>query len=378
MKNKKNLLAAFLFLICLSTFSQETTQTITIIETPNEVIVEETTVQKILKNVTLSGSVDTYLRQNLDGPNGSNAMAPNTSFANQNGFALGMANLVLGYKGKKVGFVADLVVGPRGDEATFNSPFSGNGSSNIINQLYVYYNVTDKLTLTLGNFNTFLGYEVISPVGNFNYSTSYMFSSGPFSHTGIKADYAFNDNWSALFAVMNATDFTESNPTNNYTLGAQVGYKGTYLNFLYGRQNAPSEPTFQVDLTTGFDLTDSFYLGLNSTYNTTDSGISGVDAAAFYGVALYPQSSFSDDFSLGVRGEYFAELAGGAGAIGGYDTDGNADVLAFTLTGSYTIEGLTIKPEFRIDTTSEDTFLDSNLDPTKSLSSFVLAAIYSF
>ena len=46
------------------------------------------------------------------------------------------------------------------------------------------------MTVTLGNFNTFLGYEVISPAANFNYSTSYMFSYGPFSHTGMKLDFS--------------------------------------------------------------------------------------------------------------------------------------------------------------------------------------------
>ena len=354
------------FTICsLNSFAQE-------VEKSEEKPTEESRTQQLLKNVSLNGSIDTYFRQNIRGPNGEDAISPNTSFANLNGFTLGMANLVLSYEGKKVGFTADLVVGPRGEDATFLSPFlRPDGTSSIINQMFVYWNVTDKLKLTMGNFNTFLGYEVISPVGNFNYSTSYMFSYGPFSHTGIKANYTFNDDWSALFAIMNATDQTEFNLNNSYTIGAQVGYKSTYLNFLYGRQSSPSEPTFQVDLTTGFDITDTFYLGLNSTYNTTDN-------TAFYGAALYPQYSLSDTFSLGLRGEYFTEIEGGVGAIGGYDPEGDADVFAITLTGSYTIGGLTIKPELRIDSTSEDTFMGADLEPTNTLSSFVLAAIYSF
>ena len=84
-------------------------------------------------------------------------------------------------------------------------------------------------------FNTYLGYEVISPVGNFNYSTSYMFSYGPFSHTGLKADFVLNEKWSAMLAVMNPTDFTEENPYDTYILGAQLGYSedsgSAYLNF---------------------------------------------------------------------------------------------------------------------------------------------------
>lgn len=321
------------------------------------------------KKFTVEGSVDTYFRQNLSGPNGEDAIAPNTSFANRNGFAIGMANVIGSFESEngKVGAVADLVFGPRGEEAVFLS----GPSSNIVNQLYVYWNVSEKVKLTLGNFNTFLGYEVISPTLNFNYSTSYMFSYGPFSHTGIKADFTLSEDWSAMVGVLNQTDATEFNFDNDYTLGAQLGYKTTYLNFLYGKQGGSTESTFQVDLTTGHDLSDDFYLGLNATYNDTDG-------ASFYGVALYPQYKTSESFTLGLRGEYFAETEGGAGAIGGYDDEGDASVLAVTLTGSYTVGDLTIKPEFRLDSASEDTFLDTDLEPNSSLSSFLIAGIYKF
>ena len=58
-------------------------------------------------------------------PNDENAIAPGSSFAQLPGFALGMANLVASYEGEKVGFVADLVFGPRGADAIFNSPQAG-------------------------------------------------------------------------------------------------------------------------------------------------------------------------------------------------------------------------------------------------------------
>lgn len=328
------------------------------------------------KKFTFSGSADAYFRTNLGAPNGGeNHQTPNTSFANGNGFAIGMANTIFSYEGKKVGAVADLVFGPRGVDAVFGSlqwDIDGDGtadlgnSSQIVNQLYVYWNVSDKVTLTFGNFNTFLGYEVISPTGNFNYSTSYMFSYGPFSHTGLKMDWAINDNWAFMAAIMNDNDLTNFNPTDNYTLGAQIAYKDVYLNFLYG-------PQFQVDLTTGFDITDKFYLGLNSTYYVDNN-----DDSSFYGVAIYPQYATSDSFSLGFRAEYFGETDGGVGAIGGYDDDGNANAFEFTLTGNYSIGDLRIIPEFRIDSTSEDTFLDNDLNPTNSLSSFLVAAVYQF
>lgn len=352
---------------------------------------------------SFSGSIDAYYRANLSAKN--NPMVsypvPGTSFANGNGFSLGMINLIGSYDGEKAGIVADLVFGPRGADAVFASP----APLNIVNQLYAYWNVSDALTFTLGNFNTFLGYEVISPTGNFNYSTSYMFSYGPFSHTGLKADIGLSDEFSLMLGVFNPTDATDWNPVNTYTLGAQLGYAGEsssiYLNLLYGDQDGTldedaayddgtesSGSTFQVDLTAGFDLSETLFVGVNATYNTTATGeifsgnsirdASG-DASAFYGLAGYLQVATSDAFKLGLRGEYFGETAFGAGAIGAYDGKGDASVLAFTLSGNYTVGNLTIIPELRLDNGSEEfTFVNRSLDPSSSLISFLVAAVYSF
>ena len=101
--------------------------------------------------------------------------------------------------------------------------------------------------------------------------------------------------------------------------------------------------------------------------------------SSFAGAALYPQIAASESFSLGLRAEYFVETEGGAGAIGAYDADGDADIFAVTLTGSYTVGSLMIKPELRLDSASEEaTFIDNDLKSSKSLSSFVVAAVYSF
>ena len=300
----------------------------------------------------ISGSIDTYFR--------SSEYAPGTSFGNLPGFALGMANVVFSYEGEKSGFVADLVVGPRGADAVFNST----GSSNIVNQLYAYYNVSDNFTLTLGNFNTFLGYEVISPVANFNYTTSYMFSYGPFSHTGIKADFSLSDNVSLMLGLLNSTDMTESQPIGeDFMIGAQLGLFGQYINYLGGGNAGVS----QIDFTGGLDLTESLYLGLNATSYSDDSDVE------FSGVALYPQYAFSDAFALGARFEAFSE--NGLAAI---DADGGeADNTSFTLTGSFTEGNLIIKPEIRIDSASGQFYTNAD-GSTDGLSTFILAAIYSF
>ncbi|MBV6655025.1 MAG: porin, partial [Mameliella sp.] len=358
-------LLLFFEILHLGLYSQESAD-LSLETEPAVAAEEEAEVQK--PAFSLSGSADVYFRSNLTAKNdlAISAPAPNTAFAYSPGFGIGMFNLIGAYEGSRAGVVGDLVFGPRGVDAVFAS----GAPNNIVNQLYVYWKATDKLTLTMGDFNTFLGYEVISPTGNFNYSTSYMFSWGPFSHTGLKADFAVNDDLSFMIGVFNPTDFTEFNPVGTYSLGGQIGYKGVYLNLLYGDQDGrlsedaedgmvSAGALFQIDLTAGWDLTESFYLGLNTTYNATAMGEhveqgevidDEGDASSFYGAAAYLQYRTSETFALGLRGEYFAEANGGYGIIGSYDADDTASILALTLSGNITIGNLTLIPEIRMDT----------------------------
>jgi hypothetical protein len=327
----KSILIAVVALLSVSTYAQE---------------------EEPAPTFSVAGSIDTYFR--------SSESAPGTSFANLPGFSMGMANIIMSYEGEKSGFVADFVYGPRGADAVFNST----GSANIVNQLYAYYNFSDSFTVTMGNFNTFLGYEVISPVANFNYSTSYMFSYGPFSHSGIKADIGLSDDASLMLAVLNSTDYTESQPIGeDFMIGVQLGLFGQYINYLGGGTAGVS----QIDFTGGIDLGDSFFLGVNATSYSDDSDIE------FSGFALYPQYTFSDSFALGARFESFSENGKGLGALG---VDG--DNTSFTVTGSITAGNFMIKPEIRMDSASSKFYKDADGVDTDSLSVFMVAAIYSF
>ena len=311
------------------------------------------------KKLSISGSIDAYYQTYLTASDDS-GQSFGTAFADQTGFALGMGNIIASYEGEKVGAVLDLVTGPRGASATFNSDIV----DGIVNQAYVYWNVSESTTLTFGRWNTFLGYEVIAPAANFNYSTSYLFSNGPFSHMGLKADFALSDDFSLMLAVMNPWDTNDVSATGEYSFGAQLGYADQYLNLYYDSGNNGGLG-FEVDYTGGFDVSEDFFLGINAAYNDNDG-------SGFYGAALYPQLATSDDFSIGLRGEYF-----------GYhdeDLDELPSVFAATLTGSYTVDNLIIKPEIRLDSWGNDfePYLDADEEPSKSLAAFTLAAIYSF
>ncbi|MBX2968581.1 MAG: porin [Cyclobacteriaceae bacterium] len=353
-----------------------------------------------IPKLTFSGSVDTYFHSSFKTKNFyyDDAFAPSSSFADSKGFSIGMVNLIASYAGSKAGFTADLVFGPRGKAAVFGS---ASGQS-IINQAFVYYNFSDKITLNVGQFNTFLGYEVISPAVNFHYSTSYLFSYGPFSHTGARLDFVLDKGIVAKIAVMNPTDLVEFNPVNTFTLGAQIGKTsdagGIWLNFLYGDQDGKlvkedatigetsAGKLFQADVTLGYELSPVFYLGFNASMQSTVAGEEVNDngdivktvgpTSSFLGFAVYPKISVSKSFDLGFRAEYFS-IKHNHLNIFGLSEDGDGSVVEFTLSGNYKVGNLMFIPEVRIDKTTENSFY-SGTSPKDMMATLNLAAVYKF
>ena len=301
---------------------------------------------------TLSGTVDTYYSTNLStsaiGTTGVLTDVP------ANGFGLGMANTIFSYEKGKTGVVADLTFGPRANAA--------NAYTGAINQLYAYYNASEKVTFTLGQFNTFYGYEVISPAGNFNYSVSYLFNAGPFSHTGLKIDYAATEDLSFMIAVTNPHGVIAgaNSDSDNYQLGFQTGYKGQFFNLAYGADGFGDTDVLYLDYTGGFDISDSLYLGINAAYANSEDADAG-----YQGVALYLQNAFSDTFSLGLRPEFFTTTSG----------SGDESVSAFTLSGNTSLsDSLKLITELRYDTSDDVTFIGGK----EKVTGLTIAAVYSF
>lgn len=351
--------------------------------------------------LTFSGSIDTYFHTSFNTTNNyyGGAYAPSTSFSDLKGFSLGMVNLIATYSGDRAGFTADVVLGPRGQAAVFGTA-SGQA---IINQAFVFYKFSDKVTLNLGQFNTFVGYEVISPTVNFHYSTSYLFSWGPFNHTGARLDFALNNGIVAKLAVMNPTDIVEFNPVNTYTLGAQIGKTsdagGIWFNFLYGDQDGTLDKDvasvgdvsagklFQADVTLGYNLSSKFYLGFNASTQSTAPGeevdangvivASGGKASSFYGFAVYPKITLTEKFAIGARAEYFAVTNNHLDIFGLSEESGDGNVIEFTVSGNYKVGGLTFIPEVRIDKTSEKSFT-YGAEAKDIMPSFTMAAVYKF
>nr|WP_294945362.1 porin [uncultured Mucilaginibacter sp.] len=322
--------------------------------------------------LTISGLVDTYFKYDFSRfRNAAGSSNIPTSFAtDQNSVSIGMIDLALKKKVSKASFVGEISFGPRGEGQSI--PNAGtNGQSFHIQNLYIGYDVTDKLNLTAGYIATFVGYEVISPVGNFNYSTSYLFTNGPFQNAGFKATYAFSSKVSLMAGIFNDTWNNYQSNRDVSTFGAQlfvspVNGWTAYLNLLSGKTSGTI-----FDLTTAYQITTAFKLGLNGATFSAPDAIGG----GFEGVALYPQLAVSKDVTLGVRGEYFKTKNGGFAPAG---PAAGQSIKAFTLTANVKAGPLTLIPEIRLDKGKQMQFVDSNGGPTKSASQFLIAAVYAF
>ncbi|WP_207427733.1 outer membrane beta-barrel protein [Pedobacter sp. SYSU D00535] len=320
----------------------------------------------------ISGSVDAYYKYDFSGFSN----IPTSFVSDQNSVSIGMIDVALRKTTGKASFVGEVSFGPRGQYQSLpNSDDSygeGNGFNSFhIQNLYATYAFTDRFSMTAGYMGTFVGYEVISPVGNFNYSTSYLFTNGPFQNAGVKANFAFTDKVGLMVGLFNDSwNVYSANPSFGVsTFGAQLSLApvegwNAYLNLLTGY---PSGTV--VDLTTAYQITDKFKLGLNAAdYSLVNDG------GGYSGIALYPQVSVTEGFALGLRGEYFKAKTG-ADMIG---ADAGESVTSLTVSGNLKSGGLTFIPEFRVDNSSVSQFMKENGSATKSASQFSLALVYAF
>ncbi|HEX8314145.1 MAG TPA: outer membrane beta-barrel protein, partial [Flavisolibacter sp.] len=150
-------------------------------------------------SLTISGSSDLYYKYDFGKSKGNNL----TSFTNaHNSFELGMASVKADYKTGKVQMVADLGFGKRAQEFSYNDE----GILASIKQLYISYSPASNLKFTAGSWATHVGYELVDPQFNRNYSMSYMFTNGPFFHTGLKADLTFGTS-GFMIGIANPTDY---------------------------------------------------------------------------------------------------------------------------------------------------------------------------
>ena len=343
--------------------------------------------------VTLTGSVDGYYRYNFSNPKtGTNDY---TSFTNsQSSFELGMASLRADHSFGRVSATADLGFGRRAEEYSYND--AAHPTLLAALQAFVSYQAGSRVKLTMGKWGTHIGYEAVDAYSNRNYSMDYMYTFGPFFHTGLKADLSLGGPSALMIGIANPTDFSTTTSSTKVFIGqlstgTPDGKWKAFLNFQgYGGLAKDSViPTYtlykslsQFDLVINATFSSKIGMGFNSTVESVNSS-QLEKRASWWGAAIYLNYDPTAVFGLTCRGEYFGDKNGLR--INPIDLKTNPgetrglNVFDLTLSGNYRVgANLTVIPELRFDEGSKLFFDRSDGAEVKATLSGLFAVVYHF
>ncbi|MES2647344.1 MAG: outer membrane beta-barrel protein [Bacteroidota bacterium] len=341
------------------------------------------------KALTISGSLDAYYRYNPakgSGYTGDGSYNSFTSFTRaNNAFELGMASLradATAFSGK-VGATVDLGYGHRAEEFSYND--YGNNTLQFIKQAYITYAPSSAVKFTIGKFGTHVGYELLDAPLNRNYSMSYMFTNGPFFHTGAKADFTLGK-LGLMIGVAGPVDRTTTS-SGVKSLLAQVSSTTSdkiklYLNYwgYFGNESESTDVSFdgaqsvnQLDLVATGIITDKFNIGFNGTLQSRKKVYEvgkSAEGKTWYGAAVYLNVDPTPNLGITLRNEFIS------------DKDaffyGTKNIFESTLSLNAKVGPLTFIPELRIDSAKDGLFIKNDGNSSKSTFSALLAAVYKF
>ncbi|WP_208306733.1 outer membrane beta-barrel protein [Hymenobacter defluvii] len=325
------------------------------------------------KPFVFSGSADGYYRYNFSNPQ-EGPYNNLTSFTNShNSFELGMISLKAAHTIGKVGLVADVGFGRRAEEFSYND----DRTRFAIKQLYVTYAPTEKIKLTAGSWATHIGYESVDPYLNRNYSMSYMFSYGPFFHTGLKAEVSVGDKTTLMVGIANPTDFKSASSMPKMAI-AQLATSSrddklkVYLNYQGGRA-LNSLRLHQEDLVLSYLINSKLSFSYNGTMQQRRIVGEGSDEYhTWWGSALYANLDPQPWLGFTLRAEYTGDK--------NYLLGLSKNVIETTLSSNIRIDNLTIIPEIRLDRSSADDnlFVNKAGNSKNATVSGLIAAVYAF
>ena len=362
--------------------------------------------------VHIHGLVDADYEKNLNNPGAGIANKPGLPSAKINsyrftdtdpsGFELQQGNIHIDRTVEGgVGFVTDLNFGKTAEVLSGATHYSNSATPPGIQefdptQVYLTYTapVGSGINLSAGKFVTLLGAEVIKTYNNLNYNESndFIFNLGiPFTHTGVRANYVFNEKAALTMGVNNGWD-DPANVNSGANVEGELSLtpdpsltvllNGTYgpdqLNHGNSKRGAIDPVATWKTPISGLQFigeylyahddgpvaVSPFLTGVNAGPNPIavfpffSKGVQviphGVDWQAFAGYGIY---DWSDKLEFALRGEWFRDSDG-------VRTGLRQTLYEGTFTTSYKVaDGLTARAEYRHDESNRKPFYTNHPTP---------------
>jgi hypothetical protein len=348
-----------------------------------------------LKDVKMSGYVDATMTETFETP-ADQFNRLRTFDTNAHSFNNEQVKLVFEKatsEDSRAGFRIDMMMGRSARLLGFATADAPAGTSNLddfeLEQAYVTYkaDVGNGLDIYGGKFVTLLGAEVLETPLNWNISRSMLFGFAiPFTHTGLRTTYAWNDKWSTTVGVNNGWDNEDDN-NRSYSYEGRVAFVPNkewafYVNTIYGPEFAGDNSNYRgvIDLVANWYPTEKLSFMANFDWGHQDGVRFDIDGdgafdesrdAKWWGAAGYVKYAFTDRFSIAGRGEYFSDEDG-------FRTGVRQNAWEFTVTPAFQLTPkLALRAEYRGDFSNSKFFLD-NVQPVKHQNSVLAEMYYTF
>ncbi|HEX8953933.1 MAG TPA: outer membrane beta-barrel protein [Polyangia bacterium] len=294
------------------------------------------------------------------------------------------------------GFRIDIAMGAVAKVAAarglFRDPTTGIAGEFDLQQAFASYiaPLGKGLRIDVGKFVTPVGAEFIDGYDGYNdnFSRSLLFTWAiPFTHTGLKLTYAFNDKIAATVMLVNGWDnVIDNNAAKSFGVSlalTPVAPLTIYLNYIGGPERDNNNTDFRhlADVGVVYKPTARWSFTLNADYGMdtnavtpppmvptamnpappmapADAGTAAAGAAAsnaqWVGVAAYIRAQATKRFALILRGEAFWDLDG-------YRTGTAQRILEATLTPEFHVtDSFLVRADLRIDSSDAAVFQRSD------------------
>ena len=349
----------------------------------------------LLGPTSLSGFVDIYYGQNFNNPAGrTNDLRFFDGATNQ--FGLNLIELVLDKApdaaNSRTGYHVALGFGQAMNVVNASEPQAGLGFDQYLKEAYFSYlaPVGKGLQIDAGKFVTPHGAEVIETKDNWNYSRGLLFTYAiPYYHFGMRAKYAFNDEFSISGFFVNGWNNVVDNNTGK-TSGIGFSWNpnkrfGIAQNYMAGPELSNINSTWRQlsDTVITYSPTSRLSFIVNGDYgrgDRIDEGEGVFSKPVFWtGVAGYVKYAFSDKAAFAARYEYYDDHDGfttGLAAVRGAPVGVHFNEFTTTLE-RVVAHHIISRFEFRRDMSNQDVF-SKGVTPVGSQNTLTAGLVFTF
>ena len=316
---------------------------------------------------SVEGMVDLYYGFNFNRPsNQENFSFGGSTGRRHNAFSLNLISLGVAFEPDPVGFRLVLQYGLAADALRSGEPVSPGAGLEVLRAIQLASLIirppeTPGFEIEAGVFPSHVGLESFVSKDNWNYTRGWMGETVPYTQTGVRVHYDFDDRFSGELHVLNGWQ-TISDNNDAKTIGTRVAYDAEKLalsfNTLIGPERDDDNDNWRLFGDLVMLWTPNAVLSLGASADMAWEAQPGSASSVWGGGGLLARVALHPTLAVSVRGEIY------------HDEDGVITGVAQTFgEGTLTLEAtpwehLLVKLEGRYDRSSQAVFFNSGGDAT--------------